>query len=60
MLPLTASAAVVVNAKVTGTRAFAATRSPAAMVNTTPVGCVEGRPETNMSTTLEALMAPLD
>ena len=39
MLPLTASAAVVVNAKVTGTSALAATRSPAAMVNTTPVGC---------------------
>ena len=39
MLPLTASAAVVVNAKVTGTRALAATRSTVATVNTTPVGC---------------------
>ena len=45
MLPLTASAAVVVNAKVTGTRALAATRSPAAMVNTTPVGCVDIKPD---------------
>ena len=45
MLPLTASAAVVVNAKVTGTRALAATRSPAAMVNTTPVGCVNIAPD---------------
>ena len=38
MRPLIPSAAVVVNATVTGTRALAATRSPAAMVNTTPVG----------------------
>ena len=45
MLPLTASAAVVLNATVTGTRALAATRSPAAMVNTTPVGCVDIDPE---------------
>ena len=45
MLPLTASAAVVVNATVTGTRALAATRSPAAMLNTTPVGCVDIDPE---------------
>ena len=45
MVPLTASAAVVLNATVTGTRALAATRSPAAMVNTTPVGCVNIAPE---------------
>ena len=45
MLPLTASAAVVVNATVTGTRALAATRSPVAMVNTTPVGCVDIVPD---------------
>ena len=45
MLPLIPSAAVVVNAKVTGTRALAATRSPAAMVKTTPVGCVDMVPE---------------
>ncbi len=41
MLPLIPSNAVVVNATVTGTRALTATRSPAAMVNTTPVGCVD-------------------
>ena len=45
MLPLTASAAVVLNATVTGTRALAATRSPAAIVNKTPVGCVDMVPE---------------
>ena len=45
MLPLTASAAVVVNAKVTGTRALPATRSLAAIVNTTPVGCVDIAPD---------------
>ena len=45
ILPLTASAAVVLNAKVTGTRALAATRSPAAIVNTTPVGCVNIAPD---------------
>ena len=45
MLPLTASAAVVLNATVTGTRALAATRSTAAMVNTTPVGCVNIAPD---------------
>ena len=45
MLPLTASAAVVLNATVTGTRALAATRSPPAIVNTTPVGCVNIAPD---------------
>ncbi len=45
ILPLTASAAVVVNATVTGTRALAATRSPATMVNTTPMGCVDIVPD---------------
>ena len=45
MLPLIASAAVVLNATVTGTRALAATRSPAAMVKATPVGCVDIDPE---------------
>ncbi len=42
---MTASAAVVMNDTVTGTRALAATRSPAAMVNTTPVGCVDIAPD---------------
>ena len=45
MLPLIASAAVAVNARVTGIWALAATRLPAAMVNTTPVGCVDIVPE---------------
>ena len=45
MFPLIPSAAVVLNATVTGTRALAATRSPAATVNTSPVGCVDIDPE---------------
>ena len=41
ILPLSLRAAVVKNAMVTETRAFAATRSPAAMVKTTSVSCVD-------------------
>ena len=72
MLPLIPSAAVVVNATVTGTRALAATRSPAAIVNTTPVGCEnivpEGAPaeatvsasvDTAMPVGLPAVAAPI-
>ncbi len=44
MLPLVSSAAVVVNAMVAETRVLPATRSPAAMVKTTPVGCENMEP----------------
>ena len=61
MLPLIASAAVVLNATVTGTMVLAATRSPAAMVNATPVGCVdivsEGAPsEAAVSASVDTVM----
>ncbi len=64
MLPSTASAAVVVNATVTGTRALAATRSPAAMLNTTPVGCVDIAPdgapaEATVSAPVDTVMLPV-